>query len=169
MPNRGLRFRAPIKIRGINPYVLVTAEQAAQLKPDWRRPMPVRIRVNGKPDTPWRINLMPVGNGSFYLYLHGQVRKESGTGVGDFVSMAVEFDGQYKGGPADPMPRWFADGLRKDPAARHGWERLPPSRQKQIIRYLVRLKSSQARSAMLKERSTCSPEAARASWRGPGT
>ena len=79
MSNRKLRFRAPIEIRGINPYVLVSAERAAKLKPDWRKPMPVRIQVNGKPDIPWRINMMPAGDGSFFLYLHGQVRKDFGT------------------------------------------------------------------------------------------
>ena len=45
MSNRKLRFRAAIDIRGINPYVLVSAERAGKLKPDWRKPMPVRIQV----------------------------------------------------------------------------------------------------------------------------
>jgi hypothetical protein len=99
MPSPRLRFRTPIEINKINPYVRVGAELAARLKPNWRRPMPVRIQVNGKPDIPWRINLMPVGDGSFFLYLHGQVRKESGTSVGDVVSLTIEFDGDYKGGP----------------------------------------------------------------------
>ena len=99
-----LRFRSRIEINGINPYVLVDAEKASRLKKSWRRPMPVRIQVNGKPDTPWRINLMPAGDGAFYLYLHGDVRKASGTDVGDVVSLRVEFDDAYKGGPAHPMP-----------------------------------------------------------------
>jgi Domain of unknown function (DUF1905) len=47
--------------------------------------MPVRIQVNGKPDTFWRINLMPAGDGDYLLYLHGHVRKASGTSVGDVV------------------------------------------------------------------------------------
>ena len=83
MSNRKLRFRAAIDIRGINPYVLVSAERAGKLKPDWRKPMPVRIQINGKPDVPWRINMMPTGDGSFFLYLHAQVRNASGTAVGD--------------------------------------------------------------------------------------
>jgi hypothetical protein len=143
MSNRKLRFRAPIEIRGVNPYVLVSAERAVKLKPDWRKPMPVCIQVNGKPDVPWRINMMPAGDGSFFLYLHGQVRNASGTGVGDVVSVTIEFDGFYKGGPSDPVPSWFRNELRRNPKARQGWERLPPSRQKEIIRYLVRLKSAQ--------------------------
>jgi hypothetical protein len=139
-----LRFRAPIEINKINPYVRVGPELAGRLRPNWRRPMPVRIQVNGKPDIPWRINLMPVGDGSFFLYLHGQVRKESGASVGDVVSLTIEFDDDYKGGPVDPIPPWFGDELQRNPAAQSGWDRLPPSRQKEILRYLVRLKSSQA-------------------------
>jgi Domain of unknown function (DUF1905) len=133
MSAQRLRFRAPIKIRGINPYVLVSAEQAARLKRNWRKPMPVCIQVNGKPDIPWCINLMPAGDGSFFLYLHGQVRKESGTGVGDLVCLTVELDDDYKAGPADPMPPWFGDELLRNPTAQHGWDGLPPSRQKEIL------------------------------------
>jgi hypothetical protein len=144
MPNRKLRVRAPIEIRGINPFVLVSAERAAKLKPDWRKPMPVRIQVNGKPDIPWRINMMPAGDGSFFLYLHGQVRKDSGTAVGHVVSVTIEFDGRYEGGPSNLMPSWFRDELRRNPKARQGWDGLPPSRQKEITRYLVQLKSPQA-------------------------
>jgi hypothetical protein len=117
-----LRFRAPIEIRGINPFVFVSATRAAKLKPDWRKPMPVRVQVNGKPDVPWRINMMPTGDGGFFLYLHAQVRTASGTAVGDVVSVTVEFDGRYKGGPSDPMPSWFRDGLGRNlqSAARMG-------------------------------------------------
>lgn len=118
MPSSTLRFRAVIAIRGINPYVLVRREQAARLKPDWRKPMPVRIRVNGQPDVPWRINMMPAGGGDSFLYLHGQVRKASGANVGDTVSVMVEFDDAYRGGPTEPMPTWFGDALRRNAIAR---------------------------------------------------
>jgi len=106
-----LRFRSRIEINGINPYVLVRADQAGRLKSNWRRPMPVRVQVNGKPRTPWRINLMPVGDGDFFLYLHGDIRKASGTTVGDVASIILAFDDDYKGGPAHPMPPWFGDEL----------------------------------------------------------
>src|SRR4030081_3368540 len=91
-----LRFRSVIKMNDINPYVLVSAGRATRIQKDWRKPLPVRVQVNGKPDTPWRINLMPVGDGSFYLYLHGDVRKASGTKVGDVVTLEVQFDGEYR-------------------------------------------------------------------------
>jgi hypothetical protein len=139
-----LRLRSRIEINKINPYVLVRADQAARLKSRWRRPMPVRVQVNGKPDTPWRINLMPVGDGDFFLYLHGQVRKASGTGVGDVVSIALAFDDEYKGGPAHPMPTWFGNKLDRNPKARKGWANLTPSRRKEILRYFAGLKSPAA-------------------------
>jgi hypothetical protein len=144
MPGSTLRFRARIAIRGINPYVLVSAKRAASLRPDWRKPMPVRVRINGKPDVAWRINMMPVGDGRFFLYLHTQVRSAAGADVGDLVDAAVEFDEAYRGGPAR-VPAWFASQLKRDPRAQQGWKRLPPSRKKEIVRYLSSLKSEEAK------------------------
>jgi hypothetical protein len=43
------------------------------------------------------------------------------------------------------MPSWFGTELKRNRAAQRGWDSLPPSRQKEIIHYLVRLKSPQAR------------------------
>jgi hypothetical protein len=34
-------FTAVIKIRGINPFVLVSASRAKTIKPGWRKPLPV--------------------------------------------------------------------------------------------------------------------------------
>ena len=144
-----LRFRAPIALNGINPYVLVRADQAARLKPEWRKPLPVLVQINGKPDKPWRINLMPAGDGRFFLYLHETVRKASATKVGDIVQVALDFDADYRGGAADPMPRWFSRALNRTPAAKRGWAALPPSRQKEILRTFGRLKSTEARERNL--------------------
>ena len=141
-----LRFRAVIEIDNINPYVLVSAAYAARLKKDWRKPLPVRVRVNGTPDTPWRVNLMPVGDGSFFLYLHGDVRRASNAQVGDTVTLHVQFDDEYKGGPAHPMPPWLGEALDRNPRAKLAWTALIPSRQKEILRYFSRLKSAAAKA-----------------------
>ena len=125
-----LRLRSVIEINNINPYVLVNARRVARIRKGWRKPLPVRVRVNGEPEKPWRINLMPVGDGSFYLYLHGDVRKASGTKVGDAVTVELEFDDEYRSGPAHPMPLWFSDALGRNRSARQAWSELIPSRQK---------------------------------------
>jgi hypothetical protein len=142
-------FTATIKIRGINPYVLVSARRANAVKSGWRKPLPVLVRINGKPDKAWRINMMPVGDGSFYLYLHGNVRKASGTAVGHRVRVEIAFDANYRGGPPQRMPSWFQQALKANPQAALNWKALIPSRKKEILRYLTALKSPEARARNL--------------------
>jgi hypothetical protein len=111
--------------------------------------MPALIRINGKPDEGWRINMMPAGDGSFRLYLSGQVRKSSGTGVGDRVNVEISFDAGYKGGPMHPLPSWFRTALANDPIARKNWDALSPSRRKEILRYFSWLKTPETRNRNL--------------------
>jgi hypothetical protein len=144
-----IRFRSRIEINGINPYLLIGAKEVSQLKRQWRGPMPVRFRVSGKRDPPWRINLMPVGDGTFYLYLNGEIRKASNLKVGDLVTIEMQFDDEYKGGPLHPMPSWFGDALYQNPVAQRGWDRLTPSRQKEILRYFAGLRSVEAKQRNL--------------------
>jgi hypothetical protein len=144
-----LNFSAVIEIRGINPYVFVSAGRAAKIKSGWRRPLPVLVRVNGLPKDPWRINMMPVGDGSFYLYLHGEVREASRTKVGDRVKIELQFDPAYQNGPMHTMPSWFRAPLKQNPEASAAWDALPPSRQKEVLRYFAQLKSPEARQRNL--------------------
>ena len=144
-----LRIAATIALRGLNPYVLVSAEQAHRLKPGWRRPLPVILRFPKLPRHQWLTNLMPVGDGSFYLYLHEHIRRATRTAVGDRMRLAVQFNAAYKGGPTHPLPKWFRDALRKAPAARQNWRRLSPSRRKEILRYFASLKSAAAQARNL--------------------
>ena len=142
-------FTAVIKIRGGNPFILVSASRANAIKPGWRKPLPVLVRINGKPANAWRINMMPVGNGSFYLYLHGDIRKASGTAVGDRVRVEIDFDASYRNGPQHPMPKWFKQALAGNPQAMKNWKALIPSRKKEILRYFSRLNSPDARARNL--------------------
>ena len=144
-----ITFYSIIKILKINPYITVSASCAKSIKEGWRKPIPVLIKINGKPDKYWLINLIPTGKGSFYLYLHGKVRKESNTKVGDRVHVEILFDSKYRGGPSSPIPRWFQIELNKNGKANESWNKLTPSRKKEIIRYLLMLKSDEARKRNL--------------------
>lgn len=144
-----MAFLAPLRIRGINPFVLISSSQAAELKRDWRKPLPVLVRINGKPLNAARTNMMPVGDGSFYLYLNGAMRKEAGVSVGDLVRVEIEFDQEYRNGPLHSMPSWFRQALRENPKAEQNWTALAPSRKKEILRYFAQLKSPEARSRNL--------------------
>lgn len=147
-----LKLKSQIKIREGNPYVLLTSENVLKLvPPDWKKPIPVIIQVNGQPEEPWHINMMPVGNGDYYLYLHGDVREASNTKVGDTVEIDITFDKKYKNGPQHPMPDWFKKELEKEPKAKENWEALPPSRKKEVLRYFSWLKSDEAKERNLKK------------------
>ena len=140
-------FLALIRVFNGNPFIYVSAARARAIKPDWRRPLPVLVRINGEPEaTPWRINMMPIGTGAFYLYLHGDVRRASKTKVGDTVRVAIAFDAAYRNGPMHPMPPWFRGPLSRNAKAKKGWEALIPSRKKEILRYFSWLKSDDARA-----------------------
>ena len=145
-----LRFRSVIEIRGINPFVHVDAKRAMRLKKNWRKALPVLVRVNGRPEEPWRINMMPVGDGSFYLYLHEDVRKASRTKVGDHVTVELSFDHTYRSGPTHPLPRWFSRALNAKRKAKEAWDELSPSRKKEVLRYLSGLKSRDVKERNLK-------------------
>ena len=148
MSAKTLRFGAIIRIHNANPYILISAARAQSLRPGWRKPMPVTVRINGMPEKAWPINMMPIGDGSFYLYLHGHVRKSSRTQVGDRVRVEVAFDADYKTGP-QPMPSWFKKALRAAPQAHKAYAALAPSRQKELVRYLARLVSQEAKDRNL--------------------
>ena len=99
-----IEFRETIRINAQNPYVLVNKQNSEDLKNGWKKPMPVIVHINGIPKKPWRINIMPKGEGSVYLYLNSTIRKSSGTNVGDEVSVHLSFNDKYRGGPANLMP-----------------------------------------------------------------
>jgi hypothetical protein len=142
-------FEAVIKIRGVNPYILVSKAHATLLKPGWRKPLPILVRIDGRPHNAHRVNLMPVGDGSFYLYLNEVIRTAAGAAVGDSVSAEVQVDTSYRNGPQHSMPKWFREALKKKPRARANWDALIPSRRKEVLRYLARLKSKEARDRNL--------------------
>lgn len=146
-----MKFTTRIELRGINPYVMVSEAQAQQIRPDWKRPIPVTVQVNGQPEPPARVNMMPAGDGSFLLYLDGAIRKASATAVGDTVEVSLAFDDSYRGGPAHAMPAEFAARLDANPVAKARWDQLSPSLQKEMLRHFARLKSDAARTRNIEQ------------------
>jgi uncharacterized protein YdeI (YjbR/CyaY-like superfamily) len=47
------------------------------------------------------------------------------------------------------MPAWFRVPLSRNRRVKQAWDALVPSRKKEILRYLVRLKSKEARARNL--------------------
>ena len=133
-------FSAKILIIGVNPYVLLPAkvlkETFKQAGKD-KGAIPVRGTLNGKK---FIQNLVKY-SGKWRLYLNTPMRKAAGIDVGDMANVQIEFD---------PTPRLLtthpqlakALGLNKN--AKMAFEKLPPSYQKEIIRYINNLKTKES-------------------------
>jgi hypothetical protein len=136
-----VHFRARILIKGINPFIIVSQKRAKILGVQSRGAAPITVRVNGAPQGGVKTNLMPRGDGSFYLYLNATMRKAGQSDVGKVVDLHLAADPTYRAGPAHPMPALFIAALANDAAAAEGWSKLAPSRKKEILRYFATLKA----------------------------
>lgn len=132
------RFSAEIYKIGINPVVdppddVLNAifEQAAKDK----GPIPIRGVLNGAPF----IQTLVRYAGAWRLYINGPMLKDSGLAVGDIARVEIEFDARPR---EVPMPPKLQAAFRNSVAARKAFEILPPSRQKEILRYIGSLKSA---------------------------
>jgi hypothetical protein len=110
--------------------------------------MPVLVAINDLLQT-WSTNMMPTGDGNFFLYLHGGMRKASRVVVGDTVRLTIRFDETYRNGPLHDIPDWFWTALDENPSALAHWQALSPSRQKEVLRYFAGLKSDEAKARNL--------------------
>lgn len=132
MKNAHCDFSVVIGKVGVNPCVDVPQQVSICL--GGRTYIPVSGTLNG---VPIRATLVPVGSGRHRLYINGEMRKKAGVTVGDSIHLALELDREPR---SVPMPKEFAEGLRKDKRARAAFEKLSPSHQKEILAYLNYLK-----------------------------
>jgi hypothetical protein len=132
-------FSAKIAKIGINPYVGLPEEvlenifeQAGKA----RGPIPVRGTVNGKPF----IQTLVKYQGAWRLYINGIMREAAGIDVGDEVHIWLEFDPTPRMEPIHPK---LERALAKNKSAKAAFEKLVPSRQKEILRYLNSMKTEE--------------------------
>jgi hypothetical protein len=134
------RFSATIFKVGINPVVDPPERVlAAIFKTAGRSRGPIQVR--GKLNGVEFVQTLIKYAGSWRLYINGAMLKESGTNVGDEVRIEIEFDPR----PRDVrVPKSLAIALRNDVRAKAALERLPPSRRKEIFRYIGSLRTADA-------------------------
>lgn len=132
-------FTAKIAIIGVNPYVVVPKDVRAVLfaaAGRERSPIPVKGTVDGHA---FRQNLVRY-KGRWRLYLNTPMRKAARKGVGDIAHFEVAFD---VAPPREKMHPRLARVLR-EANAKSTFDALTPSRKKEILRYVNRLKSEDA-------------------------
>jgi len=133
-------FSAKISKIGINPCVLVPAPVLSALFKEAGRDkghIPVKGTVNGysfvqtlvKCSSKWR------------LYINTPMLKGAGIAVNDKVSINIQLDTEERNTPMHPA---LQAALQKNKKAIDVFDRLPPSRQKEIKRYINHLKTDAA-------------------------
>ncbi|MGQ0703096.1 MAG: YdeI/OmpD-associated family protein [Gemmatimonadales bacterium] len=144
------RFTARVRIAGINPYVEVLRAGSGALGAAPKHPVLVRVRKAGAQGNPksrnpaqaarlraigrlgargwYRTTIVRFGR-SKRLYLDQWMRAEAGVRVGDTVEVVVRPD---RGARELALPAPLAAALDGNSRARSAWERLAPSRRREM-------------------------------------
>ncbi|HEX6123962.1 MAG TPA: YdeI/OmpD-associated family protein [Pyrinomonadaceae bacterium] len=132
-----IKFSSTINKIGINPVVdppekvlIRIFDQAGKTS----GPIAVHGKLNGAAFTQTLVKY----RGVWRLYINGPMLKASGLKVGDKVTVEISFDPR----PRDvKMHDQLIEALRREPVAKAEFDKLSPSRKKEISRYLNSLKT----------------------------
>jgi hypothetical protein len=133
-------YSAKIFKIGINPYVLIPSKILRQIFIQAEKnkgPIPVSGTVDGHTF----IQTLIKYSGKWRLYLNTRMRKACGKDVGDMVLIEINFDDKERTTPVHPQ---MEVALNKNAAAKNVFMNLPPSRQKEILRYINLLKTDES-------------------------
>jgi len=133
-------FSTKIYIIGVNPYVLLPSsllKYIFQKAGKEKGAIPVQLKIDGK----HFIQNLVKYSGNWRLYLNGPMRKAAGKDVGDIIDMQIDFDPKPRTTPIHPK---LKKAFKENPTAKEAFEKLSPSRQKEILRYIIFLKSEES-------------------------
>lgn len=133
-------FSAEILKIGINPYVLLPEHVLQYLFEKSGKQngyIPVYLIINHQK---FIQNLVRY-SGNWRLYLNTPMRKTAGKDVGEIIKINIEYDSEKR---ITPMHEKFELALNKNKKAKDCFNNLPPSKQKEILRYLNNLKTEES-------------------------
>jgi hypothetical protein len=133
-------FSSKVQIIGVNPYVLLPASVLKKLflqAGKDKGPIPVKGKLNGNAF----IQTLVKYSGKWRLYLNTPMRKTAGIDTGEIANVEIEFDPEPR---IIKMHTKLKDALSKNKEARKAFEKLPPYRQKEIVRYIGFLKNEES-------------------------
>ena len=130
-------FSAKIYIIGINPYVLLPSsvlKYIFQKAGKDKGAVPVQLKIR---DKDFIQNLVKY-SGKWRLYLNTPMRKVANKDVGDIIDIHIDFDPRPRTTSIHPR---LKKAFKENSQAKKAFDRLSPSRQKEILRYINFLKS----------------------------
>ncbi|MGE0590167.1 MAG: YdeI/OmpD-associated family protein [Cyclobacteriaceae bacterium] len=132
-----MTFEAKIKIIGINPFVFVPAKILTALFKAHGKdkgPIPIKGKING---VGYKQTLVKYC-GDWRLYINTTMLKNSPDRIGEGVKISIDYDRADR--TISPHPK-LLQALNNNPKAKKKFDSLPPSLQKEIIRYISFLKT----------------------------
>ena len=133
-------FKATLEIIGINPFVFVPEEILLSIferAGKDKSPIAVKGFVNGNA---FNQNLMKY-LGEWRLYINLKMLENSPKRIGEIIEVSIDFEDEIK---ATEMPSSLQKALNENPDAKLAFEKLIPSRQKELKRYIINLKTEKA-------------------------
>jgi hypothetical protein len=133
-------FTSKIQIIGVNPYVLLPSVVLKNLFKEagkTKGPIPIRGTLNDQPFVQTLVKF----SGKWRLYLNTPMRKAANIDVGDIANVTIEVDLQDR---TVPIHVKLQKALKKNSKAYKVFVSLPPSRQKEIARYINHLKTEES-------------------------
>jgi len=134
-------FKAELAIIGINPFVYVPQTELQALFKAWGKDkgqIPVCGNVNG---VPYEQTLVRY-SGEWRLYINTTMLPGSPKRIGETIEVSIEFDPRDR--TLHPHPDLIG-ALEQSKEANTVFQQLPPSRKKEIIRYISAVKTEGTR------------------------
>lgn len=135
-----IAFPAVIDLIGINPFVYLpeaVLQAVFQQAGKSTSPIPVQGTVNGQA---YRQTLVKYA-GAWRLYINLEMLDRSTERIGEQLEVTIAFDPEERS--ITPHPKLML-ALQENKAAQKVFETLPPSLQKEIIRYISFLKTDKS-------------------------
>ena len=139
-------FKARLDIIGINPFIFIPQPILLALFKDAGRDkghIPVCGLINGKE----YIQTLLRYKGEWRLYINTIMLPNSPKKIGEFIEVSIEFDPRDR--TLQPHPD-LIKALKQNKEADAVFQELPPSKKKEIIRYISNLKTTESRAKNIK-------------------
>jgi len=135
-----MKFAAEIKIIGVNPYVQVPdkiLQNIFRKSGKNKGAIPIKGKVNG---IPYKQRLIRY-SGDWRLYINTSMLPHSPKRIGEIIKISAAYDLEPR--VISPHPG-FIKALNSNKEAKLVFDRLPPSRRVEMVRYLANLKTEKA-------------------------
>lgn len=130
-------FKAELQIIGINPFVFVPTKILADIfehAGKAKGPIPIHGMVN---KVAYKQTLVKY-SGEWRLYINTSMLRDSPRRIGEMISVSIAHDPLVRTISMHPQ---LIKALRKNKTAKQVFDRLTPSLQKEIVRYIANLKT----------------------------